>query len=270
MRPATETDKPGESGMASGTGIRKLAAGNWKMNGLKGALGEARRVRERLGETGFAPGVDVMLCPPATLVGALAQDAQGSRLQVGGQDCHRAMNGAHTGDVAAEMLKDAGASAVIVGHSERRADHGETSGCVRAKVSAAHRAGLAAIVCIGETAGERRAGLTLAVAGRQMQASLPDAVTAGNTVVAYEPVWAIGTGLTASVADIADVHGALRTMLAARYGGEGERMRILYGGSVKPDNARQLMHIANDNGALVGGASLKADDFLAIVAACAA
>jgi triosephosphate isomerase (TIM) len=256
--------------MASGTGIRKLAAGNWKMNGLTVSLDEARRVRERLGDAGFALEVDVMLCPPATLVGAMAKDAGGSRLKVGGQDCHRAMSGAHTGDIAAEMLKDAGASAVIVGHSERRADHGETSADVRAKVAAAHRAGLTAIVCIGETAGERKAGLTLAVAGRQLQASLPDQVTAANTVVAYEPVWAIGSGLTASVSDIAEVHGALRSMLTARFGAEGERICILYGGSVKPDNARQLMHVANVNGALVGGASLKADDFLAIVAACAA
>lgn len=250
-------------------GIRPLVAGNWKMNGLKGALDEAKRVRERLEQQDFAPCVDAMICPPATLLGGLADLAKGSRLQVGGQDCHAAANGAHTGDVSAEMLKDAGASAVIVGHSERRADHGERSADVQAKAAAAHRAGLTAIVCIGETAGERKAGLTLAVVTRQLIASLPERVTADNTVVAYEPVWAIGTGLTASAADVADVHGHLREVLGNRYGEDGRRMRILYGGSVKPDNARELMAVANVNGALVGGASLKASDFLAIIAACA-
>jgi triosephosphate isomerase len=255
--------------MASQSGVRPLVAGNWKMNGLAASLGEARRVREKLGQPDFAPGVDVMICPPATLIGALARDAAGSRLLVGGQDCHGSASGAHTGDISAEMLKDAGAGAVIVGHSERRADHGERSGDVQAKALAAHRAGLTAIVCIGETAGERKAGLTLAVVTRQLGASLPDRATAADTVVAYEPVWAIGSGLTASVTDVAKVHGHLRRVLAERYGDEGRRMRILYGGSVKPDNARELMAVAEVNGALVGGASLKADDFLAIVAACA-
>jgi triosephosphate isomerase len=166
------------------------------------------------------------------------------------------------------MLKDAGASAVILGHSERRADHAERSSDVRLKVLAARRAGLEAIVCIGETAGERRAGLTLAVVARQLEESLPDAAIASDTVIAYEPVWAIGTGLTPSVADVAEVHGFLRDTLAERFGAEGRAVRILYGGSVKPDNARELMAVRNVNGALVGGASLKADDFLAIVAAC--
>ena len=255
--------------MASQNGIRPLVAGNWKMNGLAASLGEARRVRERLGQANFAPGVDVMICPPATLIGALGRDAAGSRLLVGGQDCHRSASGAHTGDVSPEMVKDAGAVAVIVGHSERRADHGERSGDVQAKALAAHRAGLTAIVCIGETSGERKAGLTLAVVTRQLSASLPEKATAADTVVAYEPVWAIGTGLTPSAADVAEVHGHLRLLLAERYGEEGRRMRILYGGSVKPDNARELMAVAEVNGALVGGASLKADDFLAVVAACA-
>jgi triosephosphate isomerase len=168
------------------------------------------------------------------------------------------------------MLKDAGASAVIVGHSERRADHGELSSDVRLKVSAAHRAGLAAIVCIGETAGERRAGLTLAVVARQLDVSLPNDTSATSTVIAYEPVWAIGTGLTPSAQDVAAVHGFLREALAARCGAAGQAMRIVYGGSVKPENARELMAVPNVNGALVGGASLKADDLLAIVAACAA
>jgi triosephosphate isomerase len=255
-------------GMGVEAGIRPLVAGNWKMNGLTAALEEARRVEERLGAPGFAPTVEVMICPPATLVGALARQAAGSRLLVGAQDCHWEARGAHTGDISAEMVKDAGGSAVIVGHSERRADHGERSADVRRKVEAAHRAGLTAIVCVGETAGERRAGLTLGVAARQLAASLPDAAHAADTVVAYEPVWAIGTGLTPSTSDVADVHGFMREALAARFGDEGRRMRLLYGGSVKPENARELMAIANVNGALVGGASLKADDFLTIVAAC--
>ena len=250
--------------------IRPLVAGNWKMNGLTAALGEARRVRDGLGQAGFAPGVDAMICPPATLIAALAREAAGSRLQVGGQDCHARPSGAHTGDISAEMLKDAGAVAVIVGHSERRADHGERDHDVQTKALAAHRAGLAAIVCIGETAGERRAGLTLAVAGRQLAASLPDKARAADTIVAYEPVWAIGTGLTPTPADVAEMHDFLRGALAERLGTEGRAMRILYGGSVKPDNARALMAIGNVNGALVGGASLRADDLLAIIAACGA
>jgi triosephosphate isomerase len=245
-------------------------AGNWKMNGLTAALGEALRVRDGLGQAGFAPGVDAMICPPATLIAQLAREAAGSRLQVGGQACHARPSGAHTGDISAEMLKDAGAVAVIVGHSERRADHGERDHDVQAKALAAHRAGLAAIVCIGETAGERRAGLTLAVAGRQLAASLPEKARAADTIVAYEPVWAIGTGLTATSADVARVHDFLRGALVERFGTEGRAMRILYGGSVKPDNARALMAINNVNGALVGGASLRADDLLAIIAACGA
>ena len=250
--------------------LAPLVAGNWKMNGLTAALQEAQRVRERLGEAGFAPGVEVMICPPATLIAELAREAAGSRLMVGAQDCHAAPKGAHTGDVSAEMLKDAGAGAVIVGHSERRADHGERDGDVKAKAAAAHRAGLTAIVCIGETAGERRAGLTLAVVGRQLRGSLPQSARADNTVIAYEPVWAIGSGLTAKSADVAEVHGFLRRALEERLGAEGERVRVLYGGSVKPDNARELLAIENVNGALVGGASLVATDFLAIIAACGA
>jgi triosephosphate isomerase len=250
--------------------IRPLVAGNWKMNGLTAALAEARAVRDKLAEAGFAPGVDAMICPPATLVAALAREAQGSRLAVGGQDCHPSASGAHTGDISAEMLKDAGATAVIVGHSERRADHGERNGDVKAKAAAAHRAGLVAIVCIGETAGERRAGLTLPVVARQLAGSLPDKGNAADTILAYEPVWAIGTGLTPTVADVAEVHGFLRQALVERLGTGGGAVRILYGGSVKPDNARALMAVDNVNGALVGGASLKAQDFLAIIAACGA
>jgi triosephosphate isomerase (TIM) len=247
--------------------IRPLVAGNWKMNGLRAQLGEALRVRDAVSAPGAAPKADVMICPPATLLLPLAEAAQGSKLLVGAQDCHWEPCGAHTGDIAAEMLKDAGAVAVIVGHSERRGGHGERDRDVRRKADAAHRAGLAAIVCIGETAGERSAGLTLEVVGRQLGASLPHAASAANTAIAYEPVWAIGTGITPSAGDVVRVHTAIRGMLTARFGGEGAAMRILYGGSVKPANAREILGLDNVNGALVGGASLRAQDFLAIVAA---
>lgn len=249
--------------------LSPLIAGNWKMNGLGAAFGEAHAVRDALAVGGFAVGVEAMLCPPAPLLHRLAEAARGSRLMVGAQDCHDAASGAHTGDVSAEMLKDAGATAIIVGHSERRADHCERDEDVRAKAQAVHRAGLLAIVCVGETAGERKAGLTLEVVGRQLQRSLPDAVTPQNTVVAYEPVWAIGTGLTASPADVAEVHSFLRKALVGRYGASGQGIRLLYGGSVKPDNAGELMRVAEVNGALVGGASLKAKDFISIIAAAA-
>jgi triosephosphate isomerase len=247
--------------------IRPLVAGNWKMHGLKAQLAEAVQVRDAISAAATRPAADVMICPPATLVLPLAEAVRGSPLLVGAQDCHTAALGAHTGDLSAEMLADAGAAAVIVGHSERRGDHGEQDRTVRAKAQAAHRAGLTAIVCIGETAGERAAGLTLAVVRRQLQGSLPDAASAGNTVVAYEPVWAIGTGLTPRPQDVAEVHAAIRAALVARFGAQGAGMRILYGGSVKPANARELMGIADVDGALVGGASLKAEDFLAIVGA---
>jgi triosephosphate isomerase (TIM) len=248
---------------------RPLVAGNWKMNGLSAQLEEAVRVRDAISTPAAAPPADVMICPPATLVRALAEAARGSRLLVGAQDCHAEPSGARTGDISAEMLADAGAVAVIVGHSERRAAHGERDGTVRRKAEAAHRAGLSAIVCIGETAGERAAGLTLEVVLRQLQGSLPEGARAGNTAVAYEPVWAIGTGLTPSPSDVAGVHRAIRQALSARFGGEGSGMRILYGGSVNPANAHELLRIEEVNGALVGGASLKARDFLAIVAAYA-
>ena len=247
--------------------IRPLVAGNWKMNGLEAALAEALAVRERIGKDAAAATIDVMICPPALLVAELAAAAKGSKLLVGGQDCHAAASGAHTGDISAEMLADAGARAVIVGHSERRADHGETSREVKAKAEAAHRAGLIAIVCVGETAGERANGLTLQVVERQIEASLPKAATAANTVIAYEPVWAIGTGLTPTAADVAEVHKSIRAGLEKLVEGEGGRMRILYGGSVKASNAVELMGVANVDGALVGGASLKADDFCGIIAA---
>lgn len=247
--------------------IRPLVAGNWKMNGSPAALGEAQKVADALVKGAGAGRVDVMICPPAPLIAPLAAALNGAKVAVGGQDCHAKVSGAHTGDVAAEMLAQAGATAVIVGHSERRSDHGETSKIVRAKAEAAHRAGLVAIVCIGETAGERRAELTLQVVARQLAASLPDGATATNAIVAYEPVWAIGTGLTPTPQDVADVHAAIRKALAERFGADGSAMRILYGGSVKPDNAKELMAVPNVDGALVGGASLKADDFLGIIRA---
>ncbi len=247
---------------------RPLVAGNWKMNGVKAALDEALNIDAHMaGRPEGGAAVDVMICPPATLVLVMAEALKGKAVLVGGQDCHVAATGAHTGDVAAEMLADAGARAVIVGHSERRADHGETDAHVAAKQAAALRAGLVAIVCIGETFGQRAAGLTLDVVGRQLRGSLIDGTTAANTVIAYEPVWAIGTGLTPTLDDVATVHAAIRASLDERFGVAAQGLRILYGGSVKPSNARELMACANVDGALVGGASLKAADFLAIIAA---
>jgi triosephosphate isomerase (TIM) len=247
--------------------IRPLVAGNWKMNGLQANVAEALIVRDALDGDLASIGADVLIAPPATLIAGLSAAVGKSRLLLAGQDCHAAPSGAHTGDIAAEMLKEAGASAVILGHSERRVDHGETSAEIRAKAEGAHRAGLIAIVCVGETRDERAAGFTLDVVLRQLKESLPDQSTAANTVVAYEPFWAIGTGLTPTTSDVEEVHVAIRRELAAIFGEDGERMRILYGGSVKPDNAAALMAVPEVNGALVGGASLKASDFLAIVRA---
>jgi triosephosphate isomerase (TIM) len=252
---------------ASSVKPRPLVAGNWKMNGLKSGLSEALALKEAVGASKVGIAADVMIAPPATLLMVMSEACRGGKIHFAGQDCHSNASGAHTGDISAEMLKESGASAVIVGHSERRADHGDTDKIVRAKASAAHRAGLIAIVCVGETIGERNAGLTLDVVSRQLKQSLPDAATPDNTVVAYEPVWAIGTGLTPSPADVADVHARMRADLVARFGEAGRAMRLLYGGSVKPDNAKVLMAVANVDGALVGGASLKANDFLAILRA---
>ncbi|MEZ5925136.1 MAG: triose-phosphate isomerase [Hyphomicrobiaceae bacterium] len=238
-----------------------LVAGNWKMNGLLAALAEARQVARGCGPS-TAP--DVLICPPATLVRPMAEALSASKVLIGGQDCHAKAAGAHTGDVSAEMLKDAGAVAVIVGHSERRADHGERDMDVRAKAEAAHRAGLIAIVCLGETLGQRQSGLANDVCGRQLRGSLPVGASAANTVIAYEPVWAIGTGLTPSTDDIAAMHKHLRAHLALSGLDEA---RILYGGSVKPSNAGEILSIADVDGALVGGASLKASDFLGIIQA---
>jgi triosephosphate isomerase len=242
---------------------RPLVAGNWKMNGWQRSAVELAKIIA--GAREFSTRIDIAVCPPATLVADFATRARGSTIMIGGQDCHAEASGAFTGDISAEMLKDAGAQAVIVGHSERRSIHKETDAEVRAKALAAWRAGLLAIVCVGETRAEREAGHTNAVIRTQLDSSLPDGATAENLVVAYEPVWAIGTGLTPTSADVADVHGLIRQRLGDRYGAAGHGVRILYGGSVKPSNAGELMHIDNVDGALVGGASLKAEEFLAIV-----
>jgi triosephosphate isomerase len=244
--------------------IRPLVAGNWKMNGLTASLGELDAMKA--GAADLAGKADLMLCPPATLIGQFAAAVKGSKLIVGGQDCHAKASGAHTGDISAEMLADAGATAVIVGHSERRTDHKESDADVNAKTLAAWRAGLVAIVCVGEQRSEREGGSTLKVIGSQLAGSLPDGATASNLVVAYEPVWAIGTGLTPTPADVAEVHAFIRAELKGRYGAAGAGVRILYGGSVKPSNAGELLTIPDVNGALVGGASLKAADFLGIAA----
>lgn len=246
--------------------MRKLAAGNWKMNGLAENLSEV----SGLLSAHPAPACDMLLCPPATLIARLSDLARGTALKVGGQDCHAKDKGAHTGDISAAMLVDAGATHVILGHSERRADHGETDAQVHAKAEAAIAAGLTAIVCIGETEAERDAGTTLDVVGRQLAGSVPATATAATLVVAYEPVWAIGTGRTPSNAEIAEVHAFLRARLIARIGAEGNGVRLLYGGSVKPSNAAEIFALPHVDGALVGGASLKAADFGAIVAALSA
>lgn len=245
--------------------MKKLAAGNWKMNGTAASLAEVAA----LCSAHPAPACEMLLCPPATLVAAMAQAAKGTALKVGGQDCHAKASGAHTGDISAPMLADAGAAYVILGHSERRTDHGETDAEVKAKAEAALSAGLTAIVCIGETEAERDAGVTLDVIGRQVAGSLPDGATDGNTVLAYEPVWAIGTGRTPTLDQIAEVHAFLRARLVARMGAAGNGVRILYGGSVKPSNAAEIFAVPHVDGALVGGASLKAADFGGIVAALA-
>jgi len=244
---------------------RPLVAGNWKMNGLAASIAELDRVVA--GAPQISSKADLMVCPPATLIAGFAVRAAGSPVAIGGQDCHAEAAGAFTGDISAEMLKDAGARAVIVGHSERRTLHKESDAEVRAKAVAAWRAGLLAIVCVGESKDERVAGKTLQVVGGQLDGSLPEGATAATLVVAYEPVWAIGTGLTPTPADVAEVHAFVRKRLGARFGGEADGVRVLYGGSVKPSNAKVLMAVANVDGALVGGASLKADEFLAIAGA---
>ncbi|MDQ7775425.1 triose-phosphate isomerase [Paracoccus aminovorans] len=238
---------------------RKLAAGNWKMNGTLAALAEIDAILAQ------PAGCDVLICPPAVLVQAVA--AKG--IATGGQDCHAKASGAHTGDIAAQQLKDVGASHVILGHSERRTDHAETDAQVAAKAVAAHEAGLVAVICVGETEAQRDAGQTLDVISAQLAGSVPDCATAANTVIAYEPVWAIGTGRTPTNDQIAEVHALMRDRLAARFA-DGADFALLYGGSVKPGNAAEIFAIPHVNGALVGGASLKASDFGPIVAALSA
>ncbi len=238
---------------------RPLVAGNWKMNGLRASAGELETI---IAGARSLSNVDFVICPPATLVARFAVLAQGSRVEIGGQDCHAEPAGAYTGDIAAEMLRDAGASAVIVGHSERRQHHGETDAMVRAKALAARRAGILAIICVGETRAERDASKTHAVVRAQLDGSLPDGLA--DFVIAYEPVWAIGTGVTPTKDDVLDMHRFIRERVCARYGDAGHGVRILYGGSVKPANAKELLGIDNVDGALVGGSSLKADEFLAI------
>jgi triosephosphate isomerase len=244
-------------------GVTPLVAGNWKMNGTAASLDEIRDVCAGLDAEATLPH-ETLLCVPATLVERAASVAAESALSIGGEDCHVAESGAHTGDVSAEMLDDAGATAVIVGHSERRTDHGETDAVVAAKAEAAWRGRLTAIICVGETRAERESGKAEDVVGTQLAGSVPDAMKADTTVIAYEPVWAIGTGLVPSNDDIATMHAFIRKTLADRFGAEGEAVRILYGGSVKPSNAAEIFAIANVDGGLVGGASLKASDFLAI------
>jgi triosephosphate isomerase (TIM) len=244
--------------------LRPLIAGNWKMNGCRtDGLALARAVRA--GVAGIR--AEMLICPPATLLAPVGELLAGGPVALGGQDCHEAAAGAHTGDISAAMLADLGCRYVLVGHSERRAEHGESDGLVRAKAEAAMAAGLAAIVCLGETQTERDRGETLAVVARQLVGSLPAGALATNAVVAYEPVWAIGTGRTPVNADIAAAHGHLRRELAGRFA-QGAKIRLLYGGSVKPGNAAEILALPDVNGALVGGASLNAEDFLAIARAC--
>jgi triosephosphate isomerase len=244
-------------------GIKPLVAGNWKMNGTSEGLREIRTVVDAV-IGGLDRETDTLLCLPATLIHRGAEIAKGSALKIGGEDCHAKDSGAHTGDISAPMLKDAGASHVIIGHSERRVDHGETDDVVRAKTEAAWRAGLVAVVCVGEVESERKSGETLAVLSRQLAGSLPDGIKADNTIIAYEPVWAIGTGLTPTASDVAEAHAHIRAELSGRFADVAGKVRILYGGSVKPSNAVELLGVNNVDGALVGGASLKAADFLGI------
>jgi triosephosphate isomerase len=240
---------------------RPLVAGNWKMNGLRASIAEIGEIAR--GSEAIA-NADIMVCPPATLLCEFAAAVRDTCLRIGAQDCHPEPSGAFTGDLSAEMIRDAGASAVILGHSERRTYHGETDALVRAKALAARRAGLLAIVCVGETRAQRESGSAVAVVAAQLDGSLPETMSAQGLVVAYEPVWAIGTGLTPTTADVAEMHGHIRRHLIARFGEAMASTRILYGGSVKASNAKELMGVADVDGALVGGASLKASEFLAI------
>ena len=248
------------------TTITPLIAGNWKMNGLRASLDELTALADML-IAGEAPRAVVVICPPATILAAVASQGATSGILAGGQDCHPDASGAHTGDIAAGMLADAGAQYVIVGHSERRADHGETDDIVRAKAEAAMGAGLKPIICVGETEAERDGGRAESVVAAQLAGSIPDAASQHDVIVAYEPVWAIGTGRTPANEDIAGMHDAIRRQLVDRFGDRGQSIHILYGGSLKPQNARDILAIENVNGGLVGGASLLAKDFATIISA---
>jgi len=246
--------------------LRPLVAGNWKMHGRLASAAEVDVVKERLAcHSGV--GCDIMICPPAPYIIPMVEAARAAGILVGGQDCSERPDGAHTGDISAPMLADAGCHAVIVGHSERRTDHGESDELVCAKAEAAHFAGLTAIICIGETYEQHQAGQTHDVLERQLAGSVPDGAEAANTVIAYEPVWAIGSGRTPTVHQVASAHALMRRLLIERFGAEGQGMRLLYGGSVKPANAAELMAIDNVDGALVGGASLKGAEFWGIIEA---
>ncbi len=246
---------------------RMLAAGNWKMNGLGASISELGALIAANQDAT----AEILLCPPATLMAAMAELSREHNITIGAQDCHPAPSGAHTGDLSAEMIADAGGSYVIVGHSERRADHDEDDALVRAKAEAAWRADLTAIVCVGETEAERDAGNALAVVASQLDGSVPNGATTESLVIAYEPVWAIGTGRTPSLDDIAEMHDAIRAQMVTRFGEQvGNGIRLLYGGSVKPGNAAEIFAIENVDGGLVGGASLKAADFTGIIAAASA
>ncbi len=247
------------------TQITPLIAGNWKMNGTNASVAEVQRLADLLAAT--PPRCTVVICPPATLLAPINAIAAPSGIVVGGQDCHPMPSGAHTGDISAQMLADAGAQYVIVGHSERRATYGESDDLVRGKAVAAMTAGLRPIICVGETEAERRAGKAEDIVAGQLAGSVPEQIGQLGVVVAYEPVWAIGTGLTPTANDIAQMHGTIRRLLTERYGDTGARTRILYGGSMKPANAHEILGIENVNGGLVGGASLLANDFHAIISA---
>ncbi|MGB5865081.1 MAG: triose-phosphate isomerase [Sulfitobacter sp.] len=245
---------------------RKLAAGNWKMNGTAASLAEL----SALGDLDIPDGTDVLVCPPATLISRACEVASGGTIAIGAQDCHTTRSGAHTGDISAEMIADTGATYVILGHSERRADHAETSSIVQGKVQAAWQAGLTAIICIGETLEDRDAGNTLQILAEQLAGSVPDGITPANTVIAYEPVWAIGTGHVPEMTQIIEAHDFIRATLSARFGATtADLIPLLYGGSVKADNAAAIFKSENVDGALVGGASLKASDFAPIIKALA-
>jgi triosephosphate isomerase len=246
--------------------ITPLIAGNWKMNGLRATLVEVEKLASKL-TSGTPPRCTVAICPPATILNAMNRVAAPAGIVLGGQDCHPAPSGAHTGDLSAAMLADAGAQLVIVGHSERRTNHGETDDIVRQKALAGLAAGLTPIICIGETRAERESGQADSVCARQLLASVPDQMAEEDVVIAYEPVWAIGTGLTPTSADIVAMHKSLRDLLVSRFGERGQGIRLLYGGSLKPSNAEEILAIEHVNGGLVGGASLLADDFAAIISA---